>query len=183
MQETRIAKRYASALFSLAQRHGVVEEVDDELHHLEAVFRSRRLVRFLMHPEIPAQRKERALLRALEGRVRPLVASLLKLLLRKRRIDQFGAVAEYYDLLTDRLRGVEEITITSALPLEDTDYREILGKVVRYSSYPKLRLVKKVNPDLLGGVLIELGRDKVIDLSLRTALSRLRRRLVKYRYY
>jgi len=181
MLETRVAKRYATALFNLAMKRDVVEEVDEELHQLERVFAAPKLMRFLTHPEIEVRKKREVLNRALAGRVRPAVFSLLELMLRKQRIGEFPAVARYYDLLTDRLRGVEEITVISAVELEDSDYRELLGKMVAHSAYPKLRLMKVVRPEILGGVIIELGRDKVIDASLRTRLNQLHRQLVKYR--
>lgn len=181
MLETRVAKRYATALFNQAMQRDIVEEVDYELHQLERVFAAPKLMRFLTHPEIEVRKKREVLHRALSGRVRPIVASLVELMLRKHRIHEFPAVARYYDLLTDRLRGVEEITVISAVELDDADYREILGKMVAHSAYPKLRLVKRVRPEIIGGVIIELGRDKVIDASVRTRLNQLRRRLVKYR--
>ena len=183
MQETRIAKRYATALFRLAEQRGVVEEVDEQLHQLGLLFRDRRFTRLLLHPQIPRKQKEQVLLRVSSFGVHQLVTSLLKLMLRKQRIDHFPAVAGYYDLLTDRSRGVEEITVISAVELEDEDYQEILTRADAYSSFPDLRLIKKIRPEIIGGAIVELGRDKVVDMSVRTALTGLRRRLVKHRYY
>jgi len=183
MQETRIAKRYATALFRLAERRGVVEEVDVQLTKLSKLFRDKRLTSLLLHPQIQREKKEQVLRRICAFGVHELVASLLKLMLKKHRIDQFAAVAGYYDLLTDRARGVEEITVISAVELEDEDYKEILSRAGAYSSFPDLRLIKKIRPEIIGGAIIELGRDKVVDMSVRTALTGLRRRLVKHRYY
>ncbi len=183
MKETRVAKRYAIALFRLAERHGVVEEVDGQLHRLQQLFGDRRLTNLLLHPRITREKKEQVLRHICEFGVHRLVASLLKLMLRKQRIDHFEAVAGYYDLLTDRARGVEEITVISAVELDDADYAELMSKIDKYSSYPDLRLIKKIRPEIIGGVIIELGRDKVVDMSVRTALTSLRRKLVKHRSY
>jgi F-type H+-transporting ATPase subunit delta len=183
MQESRVAKRYATALFNLAIQHDVVEEVEDQLLALAEVLRDRRLAGFFTQPQIPMADKKRAIGRAAGENAHPLLKSLLQLLLRKHRITQLGAISQYYDLLTDRLRGVEEITVISAIELDDSDYSEIIGKIIKHSAYPKLRLIKEVQPEILGGFIIELGHDKVIDQSLRTGLSLLHRRLVKHRLF
>jgi F-type H+-transporting ATPase subunit delta len=183
MQENRVAKRYATALFNLALQRNVVEEVEDQLLAVGEAMRDRRLEGFFTQPQIPMADKQRAMARAVGDRAHPLVKSLLELLLRKHRIAQLGAISQYYDLLTDRLRGVEEITVISAVELDDEDYSEILARIIKHSAYTKLRLIKKVQPEILGGFIIELGHDKVIDQSLRSALSLLHRRLVKHRSF
>lgn len=183
MNESRVAKRYATALFNLALQQQAVEELDKELHDLAQVFRSRRLLMFLEQPQVSSAQKEAALMRAFGERSHPLVQNLLRLMLRKKRISQFGDVAEYFDLLTDRYRGVEEITVITAVEMEERDYERMLEKVMKFSEYPKLRLIKRIDPRIVGGYIIQLGRDKVIDMSLHTALGMLHRRMVKHRLF
>lgn len=183
MYESRVAKRYATALFNLALQQQVVEELDSQLHDLADIFRDRKLLSFLKQPQISLEQKEHALMSAFGAKSHPLIQNLLRLMLRKHRIAHFGAVAEYYDLLTDQYRGVEEITVVTAVELEERDYETMLEKVMKFSDYPKLRLIKRVDPEIVGGYIVQLGRDKVIDLSLRTALDMLHRRMVKHRLF
>ncbi len=84
MNESRVAKRYATALFNLALQQQAVEELDKELHDLAQVFRSRRLLMFLEQPQVSSAQKEAALMRAFGERSHPLVQNLLRLMLRKR---------------------------------------------------------------------------------------------------
>jgi len=179
--ETRAAKRYATALFELAGARGVVERVDEEIHQVASILADPRLRRFLLQPQIPRKKKLQLLNTALGEGVHPLLLSTLQVLLRKARLGQFAAVASYYDLLTDRLRGVEEVTIITAVELPPEDYEAVRAKVAKYSEYPNLRLATKVQPEILSGIIIELGREKVIDLSLRTQLHDLKQRLIKHR--
>lgn len=179
--ETRAAKRYALALFELASAHGVVERVDEEIHQVATILADPRFRRFLQQPQIPHKKKLDVLNTVLGTTVNPLLLSTLRVLLHKSRLSQFPAVASYYDLLTDRLRGVEEVTITTAVELPPEDYEAVRAKMAKYSDYPSLRLATKVQPEILSGIIIELGREKVIDLSLRTQLHKLKQRLIKHR--
>lgn len=181
VHETRAAKRYATALFELAQEHDIVERVDEEMGQVAGIFASPRVRRFLQQPQIAQAEKMKVLDASLGKAVHPLLMSTLRVLLRKGRLGEFPAVASYFDLLTDRLRGVEEVTIITAVEFPQEDYDALREKVVEYSEYPHLRLATEVKPEILGGVIIELGREKLIDLSLRTQLHKLKQRLIKHR--
>jgi len=181
VRETRAAKRYATALFELARKHNVIERIDGEMVQVADVFAEPRVRRFLLQPQIAQAEKMRVLDSSLGEKVHPLLFSTIRVLLRKGRLGEFAAVASYFDLMTDRLRGVEEVTIITAMELPKEDYEALREKAVGYSEYPHLRLAKVIRPEILGGVIIELGREKVIDLSLRTQLLRLKQRLIKHR--
>ena len=47
MDESRVAKRYATALFNLALQQNAVEELDSQLHDLAEIFRGHKLLAFL----------------------------------------------------------------------------------------------------------------------------------------
>jgi len=181
IRETRAAKRYATALFELAKARSVVERVDEEIRQVASILADPRLRRFLQQPQIPQQKKLQLLDAALGDAVHPLLLSAIRVLLRKSRLSEFDAFASHYDLLTDRLRGVEEVTFITAVELPPEDYEELRKKAVKYSDYPKLRLATEVRPEILGGIIVELGREKVIDLSLRTQLHKLKQSLIKHR--
>ncbi len=181
MYETKVGKRYALALFELAQEQGVVEEVDAQLKIAGECFSSSDVIKFFEQPEISMKQKIEFIEKVFAGKVHPLIVYLLKLLLRKGRIRNFGEVCSYYDLLTDRLRGIEEVRVITAVPLEEEDYEMLLSKMKKYTDYPSLRLIRKVEPEILGGIIIELGREKIIDMSLKSQIYELRNQLIKHR--
>jgi len=178
--ETKSAKRYASALFELAVEKGILERIDAELEFALSVLSEREVLRFLGQPQIPRSEKLGFIDKVFEGRVHQILQNAIKIMLLKGRINEFPAVCSYYSFLADQLRGIEEVGIVTAVPLEDSHYDELLAKLSKYTRYGKLRLNRKVKPEILGGIIIELGRDKVMDLSLRTFISDMRRRLVRF---
>ncbi len=180
VHETKVAKRYAVALFESARAKGIVEEVDSQLEGVLHAFSQPKFLTFLEQPQIPLLEKFKFLERVFSDKVSPLVISTLKVLLRKGRIRHFPAVASYFDYLTDEMRGIEEVGLVTALPLEEEDYQEITEKLKKYSEFKNLRLVKKVKPEILGGIIIELGRERVMDMSLKSALDSLKKRLIRF---
>lgn len=180
--ETKVAKRYAEALFQAAAEKNLIEQVDRDMEPAFIALSDPKFLTFLEQPQITYSEKSKLIDKVFSGMVNPLVISLVKLLLRRARIRHFPAVKSYFDYLTDQMRGVEEIGVVTAVPLADEDYLEILDKMRKYSHFKELRLVKKVKPEILGGVIIELGRGRVMDMSLRTALLDIKRRLVKHRH-
>jgi len=177
-----VARRYAMALFELALEQGKVELVDEQAQFLEDLFRDHQVRAFFQSPRIPAEQKKRLIASQLSELLDPVVHNLLKLLIDKRRIGLLAEIMREFDELTDRHRGVEEVTIVSAVPLTEQQRAAIIGQVKRFSSYDNLRVSTEVDGGVLGGVKIRLGENIVIDGTLSSRLSEMRDRLYRYRH-
>ncbi len=167
-----VAKRYATALFELAKEKGLVEEIDQQAMYLEKKLSDPEVRRFIQHPEISLEAKLQFIQELFEEPpARPLL-ELIRLMLRRGRAADIQAVLDYYDILTDRYRGVEDVVVESAVELTEEEKQELLAVIKKFSDY-NFRTTFRVNPDLLGGLVVYLGRDRVIDGSLSTALKEL----------
>jgi F-type H+-transporting ATPase subunit delta len=89
-----------------------------------------------------------------------------------------GIIADIYadfKSLADEARGVAEATVTTAFPLSDEE-KEQLVQVFQPMIGKKIRITEKVDSDILGGVIVQVG-DKLYDGSLKTKLIRFQERL------
>ncbi len=177
-----VAKRYAAALFALALERGLVEPIDAQAQLIEDLFAHREIRAFFTSPRIAAERKKQVLDRQLAGQVDTTVLSLIKLLIDKRRIDHLVGIMEEYDVLTDRHRGVEEVSIVSAVPLTEEQRAAVVNAARRFSTYGELRVSTEVDGGVLGGVKVKLGENTVIDGTLSSRLSQMRERMYRYRH-
>ena len=177
-----VAKRYASALFELARDAGRIEEIDKQSEMLLAVFADGQVKQFFALPQISVQAKKGVLDKQFSGKLDMGLLNLLKLLVDKNRIAQLESILEYYNWLTDQFRGVEDVTLVTAVPLEQAQVDEIIGQVKRFSSVPELRIHTEVDDGVIGGVKVLLGRNLVIDGTISTRLRQMRDRLVRYRH-
>jgi F-type H+-transporting ATPase subunit delta len=175
MQNQTVARRYATAILSLAKENSQVDEVGRDLEAAaEAIHNDRDLHRFFTSPVVDRSKKIAVFERALSQFAETARHAIL-LLIRKRREALLEAiVAEYHDLvLADRERERLQIESARALPKAELD-----GIVSRLSRvYGKtFEVQQSIDPALLGGVRITLG-DRRIDATIAGRLAEFTREL------
>jgi len=168
------ARRYAEALFQLADRDGAVEPWLRELQSAAASFSDEGVVRSLEDPAVPLGARERAVGEALAGSP-PQVRNLVLLLLRRDRLELLARVATEYKRLYDRREGITEAHVTSAAPLHK-DEIDAIGRRLESLTGGHVEMDLGVDPALLGGIVVRLG-DQLLDGSVRGRLERLRAQL------
>ncbi|KAG9123325.1 ATP synthase F0 subcomplex subunit OSCP atp5 [Ceratobasidium sp. 392] len=85
-----------------------------------------------------------------------------------------GAIESFNELLSEH-KGEVEVVVTSAAPLEKSllSRLEASLKASQAASQAKtVRVTNKVNPSILGGLLVDFG-DKTIDLSVFSKVNKL----------
>ncbi|KAJ9615148.1 ATP synthase F0 subcomplex subunit OSCP atp5 [Cladophialophora chaetospira] len=106
------------------------------------------------------------------------VKNFLQALGENNRLGLLEGVCEKFGTLMRAQRGELELTVTSAAKLDDKLLRRLETALSKseYSQGKKLKVVTKVNPDILGGLVVEIG-EQTIDLSVSSKISRLNKLL------
>lgn len=177
-----VAKRYAGALFELALESGRLEEIDNQSEMLLEVFADRGLLTFFQAPQISAEQKKGVLDKRLKGQLDASLLNLLKVLVDNNRADALVDILRYFNLMTDQHRGVEDVTLVSAVPLQQAQVDAIVAQVKRFSRADDLRVAAEVDDGVIGGVKVLLGESQVIDGTVSTRLRELRDRMVRFRH-
>jgi F-type H+-transporting ATPase subunit delta len=179
MRSSAAARRYARALFSLAQEDGRVAEVKTQLAQFSAVLEvSDDLRKALFQPIHPAAERRAVLVAVSEGMgLEPTVRKLFSFLVDQRRLVDFEGIREEYERLADEAAGRTKASVVSATPLSDQD-RERLERALSARTGGEVELDIDVDPSLIGGVIAKVGA-LVFDGSLRTQLNQLRASLTK----
>ncbi|KAK1069290.1 ATP synthase F0 subcomplex subunit OSCP atp5, partial [Friedmanniomyces endolithicus] len=103
----------------------------------------------------------------------------LETLAENNRLSLLDGVCEKFGTLMSAAKGEVEMVITSASPLDQKVVKQLEG-VVSKSQYvgqgKKLKVVPKVNPDIRGGLIVEIG-DRTIDLSVSAKMARMNKLL------
>jgi F-type H+-transporting ATPase subunit delta len=178
-----VARRYATALYEIAHKLGAVDEIDDQAQALERLFDDKLVRDFFQSPRIPAERKKQAFVSRLGVRLHPALLALLKLLVDKKRIVQLPQIMRYFDILTDRFHGVEEVTVVSAVPLTPQQQEAVVAEVKRFSQFGDFRRKFEVDSGVLGGIKVRLGDNLVIDGTLSSRLAEMQQRMYRYRHH
>jgi F-type H+-transporting ATPase subunit delta len=169
-----LAARYAHALFELAQDAGGVDVVSADLAALRrAMEASPDLRRLVRSPVFSAEDQAKALKAILDKMgANALTAKFVLLLAQKRRLPVLTQIIQAYEHLLAASRGETEADVTAARTLSDAEIAE-LKTVLKSRLGKEPRLHSKVDPTLLGGLVVKVG-SRMIDSSLRTKLDGLR---------
>ena len=173
-QETGLAGRYATAVFELAQDGNEIDAVAADFIALRtAIHASADLARLVRSPAFSREDQARALQALLERMgVSPLTLKFLLLVAAKRRLFALEGIIAAYNHKVARLKGEVEAEVTSARALSDSETEE-LKRVLKSSLGREPRLQTRVDPTLLGGLVVKLG-SRMIDSSIRTKLNGIR---------
>jgi F-type H+-transporting ATPase subunit delta len=169
------ARRYAEAVFEIAERDGTVERWLTQLTDLAEAVNRPDVVRRLEDPHVPLEARAAALHNVAGVDMLPQMANLLGLVLRRRRLDTLPQIAREFKRLYNRRAGVVEATATSALELNQAEIAALTTRVEQMTG-KKVELTTAVDPSILGGIQVRIG-DTLYDGSVRGRLERLRSRL------
>ncbi|MEJ0063189.1 MAG: F0F1 ATP synthase subunit delta [Alphaproteobacteria bacterium] len=169
-----LAKRYARALFALADERQAVAEIAIEMDGLQQLAaQSEELRQLITDPRFTRANLGQALqkLAAMAG-LSKITADFLGLLAKNRRAGLLPQIAAAF--LAERARRDGEITaaVTSAQPLTETQQKQLIEKLAAATG-SKIRLSLHQDPDLIGGFTVKWG-SQLIDASLKGRLAALK---------
>jgi F-type H+-transporting ATPase subunit delta len=176
MANETLARRYATAVFSLAHDSGVIEAVGRDLAAIEkAIGEDATTKGFFVAPIFDRKLKERVLVASFEGRVHEVALHTLLLLVRKRREALLSELVAEYRKLELAARGAEPLTVTTARELSPDELRAMVSRLEQL--YKKsFDVTVRVDSSLIGGVRIMMG-DRRIDGTVAGRLEELTRTL------
>lgn len=170
---TAAAKRYARAVFELAQQEGGVERWSERLSRVSTMFGDPDIAAVLSNPTIARERREAVVADAhvldQEG------TNLARLLIESGRIRDAQEIEAEFHRLADEAAGRVRATVTTAIAL-DSEERERVARELSKSLEKDVRLDVVVDPRILGGMKLQYG-DRLVDATVATRLEQLRRRL------
>jgi len=175
-----VAKSYAKALFELARERNQVDAVSKELAAVGAVMTQQpAVVQFLSRPWVaPAAKRGAALDIATRLGLSPLTRDFLALIAARNRAEYLTAIAAAYHALDDESQGRVRVKLRTAQALSDAEREQLSTRLARMLDGKKLVLEERVDSELLGGFVAEVG-SRILDGSLDTQLERMRDRLAR----
>jgi F-type H+-transporting ATPase subunit delta len=175
MSSESLANRYALALYELGKEKKKVQAYADDLKVVGESIEQQSFLEFLKNPKYTRDDKFKTLGEVYKSLSKETL-NLLKLLVKFDRIEMVGTVIGCFQNLYNAEKNITEVTIVSAVKLEDDSKKALLEKLrKKYSG--EVQLQETIDPSILGGLKLVIG-DHVIDGSLRNSLNNLRKTLV-----
>jgi F-type H+-transporting ATPase subunit delta len=175
MQE--IAQVYARSLFEVAQEHGALEVVHEQLRQFtDALAGDRRLQVFCFSPYFSVAEKQQGLRRAVID-AHPLFANFLDALAERHRLPVLFRIATEFERLYDKSHRRLPVAITSAVALDPETVRAI-GERIGAQTGNEIELQTHVDPAILGGIVLRVG-NFILDASIANRLRQLRKQVAQ----
>lgn len=168
------AGKYAHAIYGASKSENSTAAVEKDLLGLAGLLKSNpTFAGFLASPVVSKQSKSDAVKELYkQNKYSPVTQRFVDLVIENGRGKKLGAIVDSFSLLLKAERKQIDVKIATATPptkesLAETE--EILGHVLkqRYGADASMNLTTEVNPDLKGGMTINIG-ELFLDLSFAT---------------
>jgi F-type H+-transporting ATPase subunit delta len=172
-----LAQVYARSLFQVALEKGRLDELREQLvQFADALDQQRDLAVFFFSPYFSTKEKQQALGGLLQG-ADEIFVNFLKVLIENHRMPVIFRIRQEYERLWEEENRMLPVEITSAIAL-DEDTTASLGRTISERAGRKVTLAARVDPDILGGIIIRVG-NSILDASIRNRLEQLRRHVAQ----
>ena len=170
-----IAEVYARSLFEVAMDQNQLDEIHEQLDEFADVLsENRQLQLFFFSPYFSSDEKKDGVAKVIDGGNEYFVR-FLELLAEKHRLPVLFRIRRELDSLWAKEQRLLEVSVTSAVDLDEETVKGI-GKKIEEQTGNRVELTSRVDPDLIGGLVIRVG-NMVLDASVRNRLERLRRQV------
>jgi F-type H+-transporting ATPase subunit delta len=172
-----LAEVYGRSLFQVAREQDKLDLVREQLGQVtDAIGSNRELQTFFFSPYFSTEEKQNALDRVLDG-ADPVLVNFLKLLIENHRMPVIFRIRGRYERLWEEENRTLPVEITSAVEL-DKATTDSVGQAIGERTGRKVTLAARVDPDILGGIVVRIG-NSILDASIRNRLEQLRRHVAQ----
>lgn len=176
-----ISKIYGEALYEAVSKKGArVDAMEEAIVLTSVLSENPGFAQLMRHPAISRDEKLALLTDTFAGKLSGELLELLRVVIEK---DRFRGLPQILAYFIDRVReaeGMGRAYVETAIELDDEEKERIRARLVETTPYRTMDVVWRVDPTLIGGMVIRIG-DRVVDSSIRFRLESLKKQLSNVR--
>ena len=174
MKETRIAIRYAKALFELALEQNSLEQTNSDMILVSNVCIENKDFRLLLSsPIIKSDKKQGVLKTIFQEKLGKLSLAYLNIITAKRRESFLEPIAEQFLALYKDYKGILPAILTTASEADDS-IRKKVKELVGGFTKKEIELQEEIKKEIIGGFILRFGQYQFDD-SIRKKIMKLKR--------
>lgn len=171
-QKALVAKRYAKALYEIANQEQITSLVEQELKALvQVITQDSEVQNFIASPNISEKTKLESIHTALQGKVSQPVINMISLLIERGRMEILPELSESFVKIAGKAIGMADALVYTTYLLNDQEQQDVANEFGQLT-HQTIRVQNVVDPSLLGGMKVIIG-DTLYDGSLAGKLARL----------
>jgi F-type H+-transporting ATPase subunit delta len=182
MRQTKVANRYAKALFDIALEQGKLEEVKNDIELIGRT-QHRELDVLLASPVVTGERKTAVFEAVFAKHISALTVAFFKLIFDKGRSIAIKEILEAFVSKYKVHMGIQVVKVTTAVALSDDGRTQIRTglKDNKMLAGKTIELKEKVDASIIGGLVVQI-EDKLFDASIKHDLLDIKRQFIKNMY-
>ena len=174
MKETKIANRYAKALFDLALEQNLIDKVKADMDQVITVCQQNKDFRLMLKsPIIFTDKKEAILKEVFEKSLEQISFFFLMIITRKKREAIIDSIAQQYVEIYKDYKNITDAQLSTAVEI-DKAIKDKLIDLLKEQTKGEIELETSVDEDLIGGFVLDYDNKKY-DASIRKQIKKLQR--------
>ncbi|NEZ47432.1 F0F1 ATP synthase subunit delta [Clostridium niameyense] len=171
-------KRYALALYEVAEEKNKVEQYIKELKDIVYMINTNKNIReIIKHPEISTSKKKNIFVDIFKDKIDKELLSFLLVLIEENRILYLEQKLKEMEKIYLDKRNMISAKVKTAVPLLEEEKKQLIDKLQkRYNK--NIVLHEEIDKSIIGGVYVRIG-DDVIDNTIKTKLQDMKKVMIK----
>ena len=167
---------YGQSLYDLAAEENLTDEILGEMEVVKGIFNENPdYITLLSEPSVPKNERLQLVDQAFDVSLQPYLLNFIKILIEKGLLREFSACQKRFRKSYNEEHGIADAVVTTAIALDERELGLLKDKLEKISG-KKILLKQKTDPDVLGGVRVDL-EGQLFDGTVKGRLSELRRRV------
>lgn len=174
-------RRYALALYEVADKNGKIEEYIKELKDVANLIKSNKeFSEVVRHPEITTAKKKKIFKEVFQGQIDEYLMSFLLILIEKDRILYLEQKIKQMEKIHRQRQNIVVAHVKTVIALNENE-KDILTRKLHDKYNKNILLKTEIDKDLIGGIYIRVG-DDVIDGSIKNKFEELKKEIKRKHY-
>jgi F-type H+-transporting ATPase subunit delta len=171
-------KRYALALYTVAEEKGKVEEYLNDLREIVSLMNNdANFMKLIKQPFVSTSEKKKIFINIFKGKIDEDLLSFLLILVEKDRILFTEEKLKEMEKIHLERNNTLLVEVKTVIPLNDSERENLRRKLIDIYD-KKIIFVEKIDKKIIGGVYIRVG-DDVIDGTLKIKLEEMKKIMSK----
>lgn len=181
MRNTKVKKRYAKALFDLANEQNIVEEVYSDMMFLNEVCKLVPEFKTLMRsPVVKSDKKIKVIHSIFNEKTSLLTKKFIEIITKKNRESYIDLISLEFIELYKEYHKIKTVYLSTSSVIS-SELTERIKNVISTELQSDIELVESVDASLIGGFVIKSG-DKIFDSSISGRIEKLKKEFSQNEY-
>jgi len=171
-------RRYALALYKVAEEKGNVEQYLEELRNIVALINNDKdFLQLIKHPQVSTSSKKKLFEQVFKGKINDDLLSFLLVLIDKGRILQLDGKLKEMEKIHLEKNNKVVADVTTVIPLAGEERKDLIEKLEKKFN-KKVLLEEHIDSSILGGVYVKVDNE-VIDGTVKSKLEEMKKLMLK----